>query len=178
MNDRSAMFDLASLNPRWSGSLIKELEAPLARGIVRLREQSMGKEYLGFALISEFDYDGVLEEIDYFETYAEKAEADAALLRRLDAHEERILARDPGWKRVYDNVLPPEMLPATLNVMLGNFGHQFVGRGFKHTIPYDTVYVRMIRIDHAEGDLVDHLLALNGMQGEIVHCLIELGKTA
>jgi hypothetical protein len=79
MNSGPPMFDLAKLNRSWSGCLIAELEAPIIRGIARLREQSMGKECLGFALITEFDYDGVLAHIDHFEAYADKADAETAL---------------------------------------------------------------------------------------------------
>lgn len=176
MTDPGRMFDLANLSSLWKGSLIAELEEPIARGITRLREQSQGQACLGFALISEFDYDGLLEKIDCVLPYTSKVDADAALIERLDAHENSILARDAGWKRIYDNVLPPNILPATLNVIPGNFGNQFIGRGFKHTIPYDSIYVRMLRVDGDNGDLVDQLLSLDGLQASVVDYLHELGK--
>ncbi len=176
MTNPGHMFDLTKLSSHWTGSLIAELEEPITRGIARLREQSQGQACLGFALISEFDYDGMLEHVDLVQPYASKTDADAGLIQRLDAHEQSVLTRDVGWKRIYDNVLPPGMLPATLNVMPGDFGNQFIGRGFKHTIPYDSIYVRMIRIDGDNGDLVDQLLSLDGLQSSVVDYLHQLGK--
>lgn len=176
MNTSTPVFDLAEINSHWKGVRIESLKAPLLAGIAKLREQSAGKQCLGFALVSEFDYDGLIQHVDHLQPFPDRATADATLLGCLDAYEAEILARDPGWKRVYDNVLPPEILPATFNVVAGNFGHQFVGRGYKHTIPYDSIYVRMIRIDQAEGELVDQLLALDGLKDEIVDGLISVGK--
>ena len=176
MTDPGSMFELANLSPHWNVSLIAELEAPIARGIASLRAQSKGQECLGFGLITEFDYDGLLEEIDCVLPYPTKVEADAALIERLDAHEQSILARDAGWTRAFDNVFPRNMMPATMNVMPGNFGNQFIGRGYKHTIPYNSIYVRMIRIDGDNGDIVDQLLSFDGLKHSVVDCLRQLGK--
>lgn len=170
------MFDLANISPHWEGYRIVELEELIILGITRLREQSQGMACLGFALISEFDYDGVMHSIDHIRAYPSMIAANEALIQRLEAHEQAILNRDAAWTLSDENVFPPNLLPATLNVMPGDFGNQFTGRRFKHTIPYNSIYVRMLRVDHDSGDLVDQLLAYDGLQDEIVDCLLELGK--
>ena len=170
------MFDLASISPHWEGYRIAELEAPIILGIARLREQSQGMACLGFALISEFDYDGVLHSIDHIQAYPSMIATNEALIQRLEAHEHAILNREAAWTLSDENVFPPNLLPATLNVMPGNFGTQFTGRRCEHTIPYDFIYVRMFRIDREAGDLVDQLLGYDGLQDQIVDCLCALGR--
>jgi len=162
------MFDLANISPKWQGSRVAELEAPIILGIAKLREQSQGMACLGFALISEFDYDGVLHSIDDIQAYPSMIAANEALIQRLKAHEQTILNKDAAWTLSNENVFPLSLLPATLNVKPGNFGNQFTGRRFKNTIPYNSIYVRMFRVDREAGDLVDQLLACDGLQDVIV----------
>lgn len=169
------MFALSNYSPHWKGAMIAKLEEPLRRGLAQLRKQAEDQECLGFSFISEYCYDGLVTWIDAIEAYPGKVEANADLIRRLDEHERRILAENPNWHRAYDNVLPADILPATFNVIPQSFGTQYIGRGYKQPNPYNSIYVRMVRIDRENGDPVEQLLALDGQQGEVIRWLQKAG---
>ena len=89
MTNPGHMFDLVKLSSHWTGSLIAELEEPITRGIAKLREQSQGQACLGFALISEFDYDGVLEQRSTLDVLiAEEVLRDAEIAEITAEHDE------------------------------------------------------------------------------------------
>jgi hypothetical protein len=164
-------FNLTEISPCWAGQRIVACREPLERGLTRLRTQCEGQQFLGFALISDVDYDGLMEWIDGLEAYENLANAEADLGQRLAIIEERILGMNcdgSRWAPVQEEARYPTMWD-------GRSGSAIMARKFKTSIEYDTLRVQMILIDRAKGDLVEQLLKIQRWQSEVVDALERLG---
>ena len=167
------LFKLSEINPSWHGQRIIACREPLELGLARLRAKCEGQQFLGFALISDVDYDGLSQCIDGFEAYGNLADAEGELEQRLATIEEQILGMEQDWLRWE----PAEQEALYPTMWDGKSGSAILARKFKTTSEYDTLRVQMIMIDSAKGDTVEQLLKIESWQDEVVVALERLGGT-
>lgn len=169
-------FELESLHPAWTGSRIIALRQPLQEGLRLIRARLAEASYVLFNLISEFDFDGLLEDMTFVEGHPDRVSAEAAANHYLERGMQAVLARREGWRILQDKTLPRQVLPATGSIVPGRFPEQFASCKLGDGSAYNSMYIRTYLIERNLGcDLADQLLAYDGIREELIDFLAKLG---
>src|SRR6185369_7996510 len=117
-------FPLSSIHPGWTGERILAIEHPLRRGLVRLSDQLGGADAAIIVVLTEFDYDGMLETIEAIEPIHVGTDSVARTHSMLEEYRRAINARYPALTPDSESVYPLNVMPATRAVVPGTFPRQ------------------------------------------------------
>jgi len=171
-------FPLSSIHPGWTGERILAIEHPLRRGLVRLSDQLGGADAAIIVVLTEFDYDGMLETIEAIEPIHVGTDSVARTHSMLEEYRRAINARYPALTPDSESVYPLNVMPATRAVVPGTFPRQVAGFRLANRALHRSVYLRLHIVERGEDpdSILSEILKLDGIQEALIDYVARLER--